>query len=425
MMFMGVVDTLMVGRVSPAALAAVALGNVYFFGPSIFVLGVLMALDPVMAQAVGAGDEPAIRRGLQRGLLLAALLTVPVCLLFLFAGPFMRALGQPAPVVPLVHGYVLRLIPGMLPFFVFGVLRQSLQAMGRMRAIVLSILAANLANVVCNWAFIFGHLGFPAMGVAGSAWSTSINRWLMAALLLGLGGYHLRQYLRSLDPLLFRLAPLGRMARLGAPIGAQMLLEYGAFAAIALLMGRLGTIEVAGHQVALNLASATFMVPLGMGQAVAVLVGHAIGRGDPAAARRAARTALLAGTGFMALTAAAFLLFPAFFARLYTDEGAVVAMAASLIPIAGLFQVFDGLQAVAAGVLRGAGDTRVPMLINVLGFWLLGIPVSVFLGFRLGLGPVGLWWGFVVGLGAVAMLLLLRTRVHLGRALERVWIDRH
>jgi MATE family multidrug resistance protein len=180
---------------------------------------------------------------------------------------------------------------------------------------------------------------------------------------------------------------------------------------------------MAGHQVALNLASMTFMVPLGISQASAVLVGREVGREDPPAARRAAGAGILLGASFMTLTAMLFLLFPGLFSRAYSSDTRVLALAVTLIPVAGIFQVFDGLQVVASGVLRGVGDTRSPMVLNLLGFWCLGMPVSLWLGFRTSAGPVGLWWGLVVGLAAVAFLLLFRVRRRMGRDLRRIVID--
>ena len=193
--------------------------------------------------------------------------------------------------------------------------------------------------------------------------------------------------------------------------------------AVGLMMGRLGTIPVAAHQVAINLASLTFMVPLGVGQAAAVLVGHAIGAADQSGARRAARASVVYGVGFMALTSIVFLLVPTQLATLYTNDVATIALAAALLPVAGVFQLFDGTQAVTAGILRGAGDTRVPMLINLGGFWLFGIPLSLLLGFRTSLGPVGLWWGLAAALAIVAAILTLRVNTLLRRPITRVMIE--
>jgi MATE family multidrug resistance protein len=423
LMAMGVVDSIMVGRISAAALAGVALGNVYFYACAVFGMGTLLALDPIVAQAVGAGDDASVTRALQRGLLLSLGLSVPISLLLLPARPALQALGQPPEVVPIAAGYVLREIPGVLPFLAFTVLRQTLQALGRMRAIVAAIVLANLLNVLLNWMLIYGHWGAPAMGAFGSAWSTTISRWAMAGGLGALAWRALHPHLRALHPDTLAAVPLGRMVALGAPIGAQMQLEFGVFGAIGLLMGRLGTVPVAAHQIALNLASLTFMVPLGVSAAGAVLVGRAVGQGDAAGARRASRTTLLWGVGFMAITALVFLGVPAPLARVYSDQPAVVLLASALLPIAGVFQVFDGIQVVSIGALRGLGDTRAPFAMNLIGFWLVGLPVSLLLGFRTPLGPRGLWWGLVVGLVAVALGLLIRLRGRLRRAVARVRID--
>ncbi|MGE0353114.1 MAG: MATE family efflux transporter [Gemmatimonadales bacterium] len=423
MMLMGVIDTLMVGRVSAEALAAVAIGNLVFFIVAIAAQGILMVLDPLVAQAVGAADVEGITLGVQRGLLLSVILSIPLMAAMLPAGPLLTLLRQPPDVIPLAAGYIVRMIPGALPFLVFVVLRQSLQAMHHTETIVWSIVLSNLANAALNWVLIFGHLGFPAMGVNGSAWATTASRLLMAGLLLWLGWPYLRRYLRPMHPRSLAPGPLWRMVAVGAPIGGQFFLEFGAFGMIALLMGLLGTVQVAGHQIAINLASLTFMVPVGISAAAAVLVGNAVGRGDGPGARRATWAAILSGGGFMVTTAALFLGFPSFLAGLYTPDARVLSIAIGLIPIAGVFQVFDGLQAVGGGVLRGLGDTRAPMVINVLGFWMVGMPVSVYLGFEAGLGPRGLWWGFVAGLGTVAMFLMLRIRQRLLRGIARLQVE--
>ena len=423
MMLMGVVDTILVGHISAVALAAVALGNLYFFALGVFGMGTLMVLDPVVAQAVGARDDPAVARGIQRGVVVALMLATPATILLLLAEPFMLLARQPADVVPSAAAYAVRLAPGVLPFFLFVVLRQSLQSMHRTAPIMVTIVVGNLVNAALNWVLIFGHLGAPPLGVIGSAWATTISRWLLAAMLLALTWPRLRPYLRPIRPEVWRWEPLSRMLRLGLPIGCQYTLEFGAFAFVALMMGWMGTLAMAGHQVAINLASLTFMVPLGVADAASILVGHAVGRGDVPGTRGAARAALLCGVGFMSCTAVAFLALPGPLARLYTTEAAVIAVAVSLIPLAGIFQVFDGTQVVAGGILRGLGETKVAMLVNLVGYWFFGLPVSYLLGFALGLGPMGLWYGLVLGLAAVATVLLVRVRMALARERRRVLID--
>ncbi len=420
MMTMGVVDTLMVGRISAEALGAVALGHLYVWAVSVFGIGVLMALDPIVAQAVGARDEPAIARGLQRGLVLSLLLAIPISLAFWPVGPVLRFMRQPAEVVPLAVAYVHASIPGIFPILAFTVLRQTLQAMHRTAPIVVAILLANLVNVVLNWALIFGHFGAPAMGAPGSGWATTVARWSMALSLYWLGHRYLAPHLAHARRDALAIAPLLRMLCIGMPIGVQYVLELGAFGAIALLMGFLGTSEVAAHQIAINLASLTFMVPLGISAAAAVRVGNAVGRADLAAARRATRAAMTLGVLAMVVMATLLLSMPALLARAYTSEPAVVALAVALIPIAGFFQVFDGIQVVAIGVLRGLGDTTAPMLVNILGFWLIGMPVSLWLAFHVDAGPEGLWWGLVAGLIVVAVLLLARVFLRLRGPIGRV-----
>nr|MBA2293080.1 MATE family efflux transporter [Gemmatimonadales bacterium] len=274
---------------------------------------------------------------------------------------------------------------------------------------------ANLLNIALNRLLIFGGLGIPAMGVAGSAWATTISRIITLPLLLYFARRELIPLFRPWLPAAARLAPLRSMLRIGLPIGVQLELEMSAFAAVALLMGRFGTIQVAGHQIALNLASLTFMVPMGIGMGAAVLAGNAVGRADAPGLRAASRAALGTGVAFMSCTALIFLAVPALLAGIYTNDVAVLGFAATLLPIAGVFQVFDGVQVVAAGILRGLGDTRAPMLINLAGFTCVGLSMSLYLGFRTSLGAIGLWWGLVIGLATVAGILLIRVRHALRR----------
>lgn len=420
MMLMGVVDSAMVGRHSTEGLAAVALGNLYWFAVVSIGQGTLMALDPLVAQAVGARDREAIERSLQRGLVLSLVLAVPTCLVLLPGERLLTALGQPAGVVPLAAGYARACIPGVLPFLAFVVLRQSLQAFAMLRPVVFAVAVANLANVALDWALIFGRLGFPSLGAVGAGWASTICRWLMAVLVLVAGGRALVPYLRHWSRQDLAAGPLWQMLRLGFPIGLQLWIEVAAFSAAMLLVGLLGALPLAGHQIALTLAALTYMVPLGVSAAAAVLVGHAIGRGDADAARREASAALACGVGFMAMTALVLVGAPALLARLFTDDPAIVAAAAALIPIAGVFQVFDGTQGVASGILRGAGDTRVPMWCNLAGYAMVGLPLGAWLGFRLGWGAPGIWWGLVAGLAAVAALLGWRVHAIVGGELRRL-----
>ena len=422
MMLFGVVDTMVVGRLSYEALAAVALGHVAVIAVSSFGVGLLLGIDPLLNQALGARDRDAFKRSVQRGFVLAGALMIPSTILLLPTAAILSALGQPPETVPLAAAYARISIPGLLPFYGWIVLRLALQAMGRLKPIVATVVAVNLFNLVADWVLVFGVGPIPQLGPIGSAWASTVARTLLFGILLIVDRKDLWPLLRF-DREAIRWRPLVRTARLGLPIGFHLQLEIFAFSVIALLMGGMGTLQMAAHQVAINLASLTFMVPLGVSQATAVRVGNAIGAGDGGGARRAASSGRVLGAGFMLLTAALFIGMPVWLARAYTSVDEVVLLAASLIPIAGFFQVFDGLQVVAAGVLRGAGDTRAPLVVNILGFWLIGLPTSLVLGFRLGFGPQGLWWGLVAGLFVVAVFLLARVAFKLRGEIVRVTVE--
>lgn len=419
MMLMGVVDTMMLGRVSEQALAAGALGHVMSFGLMVFGMGFLMALDPLVSQAFGAGDHAAVGRHLQRGVVVAVLLSLALSIFMWDLGWLMHALGQDGAIIDDTAGYIRAAVPGIVAFLLFTALRQTLQAMSETRQALVAILVANIANVAANYALIFGRWGAPELGVVGSGVATSVARWTMLLIIAVLGWPILGRYFTGLRHAIFRLSTYGQLVRLGIPIGFQVSLEMWLFTTVALLMGNLGARELAAHQIALNLAALSFMVPLGISGAAATRVGNAIGRGDSDGTRRSAAVCLGLGAGVMTVSALAFALFPTQLARLYTSEMPVVAVAATLLPIAALFQVFDGLQVVGAGILRGAADTRIPATIAFVGYWLLGLPVAYLFGLHLGYGPRGLWWGLTFGLAAAAVLFLLRIRVTLRGEIAR------
>lgn len=421
---MGLVDAIMLGRVSPTALAAVGLGNFYFFATAIIGIGMLMALDPVISQAVGAQDEVAIARAVQRGVLMTLIIAVLVSITFVPARALLVLLKQPADVVPLAAAYVWWSIPGMIPFFAFNMLRQTMQAFHLLRPVVIAVIVGNLTNAFLNWVLIFGHLGFAAGGVVGSAQATAISRWVMAAVLLASAWRTLRPYLIGWRPESLALAPLGRMFQIGLPIGFQFLAEVGAFGLTTVMTGWISTTTLAGHEIAISLASMTFMVPMGVAAAAAVMVGRAVGRGDMLASRRDAVAALVVGVGFMALCAVLFALIPDVLAGAYTRDETTFALAATLIPIAAVFQVFDGTQVISASILRGTGDTRVPAILHTLSFWAVGIPLGALLAFRFDLGAAGLWWGLTAGLAAAAVLQIARVRSRLSGDISRLVIDR-
>jgi MATE family multidrug resistance protein len=417
LMFMGTLDTLMLGRVSPTTLAAGALGNNFAMALLLAAWGIVQGIDPLVSQAHGAGDVPAIRAHLQRGLIVATALSLPLAAAFWDARGALAWLSHQPAVAAEAAGYVRGLIPGNVAFLLFIVLRQTLQAMSLIRPALIAIIAGNVVNLAANWILIFGHLGAPKLGALGSAYATSLGRWTLLLVLLWAGRSALAPYWRGFDRAALSVREYARYFALGLPIGLHYSLEIGVFSVVGFLMGRLGVPELGGHQIALNLASVSFMVPAGIGAAATTRVGNAIGRGDPAAVKRAAATCLVLGVGAMAGFGLLFAAAPHFLARLYTPDAGVIAMAAALIPIAAVFQIFDGAQVVSVGILRGAADTRTPAMVAILGFWLLGLPLGVGLAFRGEMGPRGLWWGLTAGLVVVAGLLLARTAWRLRRPL--------
>jgi MATE family, multidrug efflux pump len=420
MMLMGVVDTIMLGHLSAGALAAGALGHMVTISLLMIGYGVLTALDPLVSQAFGAGNHRAVGDHLQRGLVMAATLTVPFALVAWDIQGLLRLLGQPEAIVGDAAAYSRAIVWGGLPYFLFLALRQTLQAMSVVRPAMVAIVVGNVANLIGNYMLIFGHFGAPPLGVAGSAYSTSICRWAMFAYLLMAARRRLAPYWRGFTAAALAVRGHRVMLRIGVPIGFHNSVELLVFTTVAFLMGRMGVRELAGHQIAINLASLSFMVPMGISGAAATRVGNAIGRGDMPGARRAAMACLLLGGGVMVVFAVLFAIFPESLARLYTPDAGVIAMAAALLPIAAVFQVFDGVQVVGAGVLRGAADTAFPAGIALVGFWAIGLPAGWALGFGAGLGPRGLWWGLTLGLTAVALLFLARIGFRFRGALARV-----
>ena len=419
-MLMGTVDTMMLGRVSEQALAAGALGHAVGTALLVLGIGILMAMDPLAAQAFGAGDRDGMAAQLLRGTVLALLLAVPISLAMAWIAGHLDLLGQQPELQVLAGSYLRWLVPGNAALLLFGVLRQFLQAKSLVRPAVIAIIVANLFNVVADWALIFGHLGLPRLEVMGSAIATSSSRWVLFLALLFAATPVLRPYWRRAQRAAVTLQGLWQMLRIGIPVGVQVGLEFFVFTTVALMMGNLGARELAAHQIAINLASLSFMVPFGIAGAAATRVGNAIGRGDSEGARRSAAVSLIVGGGVMLIFGVLFRLLPSTLAHLYTNEPEVIALAALLIPIAGLFQVVDGTQVVGAGILRGAADTRFPAVSAFVGFWLVGLPFGSWLTYSRGMGPQGLWWGLTAGLATVALLLVMRIRVRFRRDLVAV-----
>jgi MATE family multidrug resistance protein len=406
----GIVDTIMVGKLGPAAIGAVAIGNAVYFTPTLFCFGLLLGLDTLVSQAYGRRDHDECHRWLAQGVYLVFLLT-PLLMLLLFAASFGFVRFGITPEVAAPAASYLRILTwGTLPLLLYACTRRYLQGVGQVRVLSLTIVAANLLNWLGNWLLIYGNWGFPALGVNGSALATVLSRIFIA---LALAGFAWR-YERGRGHPLFRhwaapqLARMRTLLRLGAPAAGQIVLEVGAWNLVTLFAGWLTPVALATHQIALNYASLTYMVPLGIASAAAVSVGHAVGAGDGARARRDGWLALALGTSFMLLAAVVFLVAPGPLIALYTRDPQVMAVGPSLLGLAAAFQIFDGIQTVSTGALRGLGETRVPMLANLVGYWMLGLPLGMTLCFVLHWGIYGLWIGLLAALIVIATTLLAR-----------------
>lgn len=405
---MGVVDLVVVGRLGPDATAAVGIGNTWSFGTLIVGLGASAGLDPLITQAFGARDPRRAGAEAARGAVVVALAALPIIALHLLGEPLFHWMRQPESAIPDAATYC-RIVALSVPAFLgFAVVRQLLQADGAMRPAMWVIGLGNLVNLVADLVLVQGAGPIPGFGVAGVAMATTVVRWVMFAALLGVA-----------LPLLARSRPepgwatpraIARVAVVCLPVSLQIGLEVWAFNAASLFAGALGALPAAAHTAALSAASVAFMVPFGVSAAASTRVGNLVGAGRDW--RRPAFTAIGLGAGAMTFSGLLFLLAPEAVGRFYNPDPAVVAAVGAVLPLAALFGWFDGTQVVAFGVLRGLGDTRHPALFNLVGYWVLGLPLGVWLAFRGGQGLAGLWIGLVIGLGVVAVLLVGRLARH-------------
>ncbi|MDX1653663.1 MAG: MATE family efflux transporter [Candidatus Competibacteraceae bacterium] len=407
---MGFVDTVMVGGYGALDLAAVAVGAALWQPPYLLVLGILMALSPSVAHLYGQGRTRDIGFITTQGLWLAGFLTLPVLGLLLNAAPLLRAFDMAPEVIPLTQAYLDGVAWGMPAVFAFTVLRYITEGVAHTRPVMVAGLVGLGVNIFGNWSLIYGRLGLPELGVAGCGLATALSFWVMALFL----GRHLLVHPRYRSYELLkgwqqpRWRELWPLIWLGLPIGLAIFAEVSIFAAVALILGSLGPVVLAGHQIALNVASTTFMVPLGLSMAVTVKVGQARGAGDRQRARRAGLTGIVLAAGIMLIMAGLIYSLARPIAALYSDDPPVVALAAGLLQLAALFQLSDGLQVSAAGALRGLKDTRVPLLITLLAYWGVGLPLGYVLALPLDFAAPGAWVGLLGGLSTAALLLGIR-----------------
>src|SRR5688500_11895798 len=402
---MGLVDVAVLGRLGSRELAASGLGNAVFFSISVVGMGMMFGIDPMISQAVGAGDRVRARRILWQGVWLGLIVTAVLSAVLLAGALAIPYAGVQPELVEPGRMYLLVRTLSLAPFLLFFVVRAYLQAHGVTRPLVVAMVVANVLNLVGDIIFVFGWWKIPAFGVAGAAMATVIctivELWIVAAAV------------KKIDvgepfEIRWNRAEIAHAFRVGLPVGLQMGAEVGIFALVAVLAARLGTLDLAAHQLVIGLASFTYTAALGVSAAGSVRVGIGVGSRNAEATRIAGHVAFVGGAGVMALAALAFLTIPRPLARLFTNQEAVIATAIPLFLVAAYFQLSDGIQAVGGGVLRGAGDTKFTFYANVLGHWLIGLPIALYLGFERELGIVGLWWGLCAGLTVVAVTLYLR-----------------
>jgi multidrug resistance protein, MATE family len=431
---LGFVDTAMVGRLGKAALGAVGIGNGVFFALCLVGMGLISGADPIIAQAVGAGEDETARRVLWQSVRLALYLSLPLFVVLFAIAMALERFGIDPEIAGPTRAFLLGRFLNAPPFLLFAACRGYLQAHGATRAIVVSTVVANVLNFLLDAVFIFGdraleavHLpaiGLPAMGVFGAGLASTLASFASTAVVaraiaaIPVDGSSARGQAkthRAHDPVLF-----AKTLRLGTPIALQLFAEVGAFTLATFFCGRMGALPVASHHVALSLASFTFTAAIGVAAATTVQVGKAVGRGDTPAARRAGFSGVAVGLAFMGACGLTFFFAPAACAGVLTDQPDVIAGAVPLLGIAALFQLSDGAQGIFAAALRGCGDTRFAQHANVFGHYAVGVPIAVGLGFYAGLGARGVWWGLFAGLTVVAILLAGRfdrlTRGAIARA---------
>jgi MATE family multidrug resistance protein len=419
-MAMNFVDVAMIGRAGAAPLAAVSLGSALFIIFAIICEGVLMGSDSLISQEHGAGRPEECFRYLWAGVQLALPISVVGAVLAGLSWRLLGPIGIAPEIVGQTRGFLWAMACGLPPLLAFVAMRVFLQGIHRVKVIAFAMLSANLVNFLGDYALIYGHWGAPTLGATGSGIATTVARTYMMAVLLAYlawvsrgRGWQLARYARQFYPERIR-----RIVRLGAPAAAQIALEVAAFSASTLVAGRLGAVAVGGHQIALTLASLTFMMPLGVAQATSVRVGYAIGRRDAEAAGTSGWSGILLSASLMSCAAVVLWTLPLPIAHIFTREPEVVAIGVRLLAIAAVFQFFDGVQVTAIGALRGSGNTRIAMLADFVGWYVLGLPLGAWLCFGMGWGVRGLWYGLSAGLISIACVLAVAWRFRV-RAIER------
>ena len=407
---MGVVDSLMVGKLGAAPLAAASLGNSLAFIILIIGIGVSLAVTPLVAIAVGSNKFEDCGVYFRQSLLVNSVLSIIIAFAIYFGADLIHYFNQPLE-VQYQAKYFMRIIGfSAIPLMIFQTYKQFIEGLSVMRPAMIIVLLANLINVFGNWVLVFGNLGLPALGLNGSGWATFASRVFMALALMGfvMNNKFFKKYDVSFHFKSINWSVIKKILSLGLPSGIQYFFEVGAFSFAVIMVGWLGTKQLAAHQIAINLASISFMAVLGISVAGSIRVGNAVGMKDISETRRAGFTASLLGASIMFVAGIIFILFRNFLPTLYVTDEVVISYASSLLIIAALFQLSDGTQAVGIGILRGLTDVKFPTAITFIAYWIVGLPVGYLLGFTYELGVQGIWIGLLLGLTTSAILLTLR-----------------
>ncbi len=423
---MGLIDTAVVGHLGTGPLGAVGLANGLFFAIAVLGIGLVMGFDPLVSQAIGAGETQHARELLWQAFWLALLAAIALAIPVALAPQLLSIAGIDASLIADARAFLLLRLPGLLPTLVFVAQRGYLQSVGRVTPLVTVTVVANLCNLGLDILLVFGGAkfpawtgplrGIPALGAAGAGLATSLCNLIQVAL-LAIAVRGVPAAAPSRRP---RWSILRQAFRVGFPSGLQLTAETGVFALVGILAGRLGPESIAAHQVALSIASFTFCAAVGVGNAGSVRVGWAIGAGNSAAARFSGLVAFAGSAACMAACGLLFWLMPRPIAALFSDRPEVLDAAVPLLAVAAAFQISDGVQAVGAGVLRGTGDTRFSFFVNLAGHYLIGLPIAMFLGFTCSRGVCGLWWGLSAGLTVVAVSLFARFWILSARPMVRL-----
>ena len=409
-MMVGVADSIMVGKLGAAPLAASALAHGIFVIFFVFGSGVSMGSTPLIAKADAEGNKTRVRSILKNSLWVNIAFGIIISLVIFFARPFISYLNQPAEVVELAIPYLQILILGILPIMVFQVFKQGLEGLSMTKPPMIAAIAGNILNIILNYFFIFGKAGFPEMGLNGAGWASLIARIFIAGwiIIYVIKETRLKDYIKDFWTEQFSKIICKDHLKLGVPTGFQITFEVGGFVVAMIMVGTIGTNELAAHQIAINMAAVTYMISLGFSQGATVRAGNQLGLKDFRTLKEVGTSNFVLVGSIMTITAIAFIVFKNWLPTLYIDDEVVVSITAQLLVIAGLFQLSDGIQVVGLGLLRGMQDVKFPTWLVFVAYWVLGLPIGYLLAFELNLGIEGIWYGLLIGLSVVAVIMMLR-----------------